>query len=243
MSIQNLKILLTKVKEMEDAGIKIPDNLLQGIASLARQLEPFLKDSHQKAEFDAIERRELIMNIFFSLWRIFYDEYYQGILLEYKKNNQFCHNYGEEHSKRDQTESLRKKDASEKLTIVHKVLLAEWKFTIPPLIEQIRLPDGYLGKPSLTSDARPLSFEEYVQYQKEKKSDDIYLNIENWFSICHKLTIDEQSYKFLGNPESDIALGEEAMKMCGSMTYEEIFRLLNKEYSHSISDNFDIYDD
>lgn len=242
MSIKYLKKLLTKLKEIEDAGIEIPENLLREIASLAGQLEPFLKDSPQKAEFDAIERRELIMNIFFSLWIIFYADYYQGILFEYEKNNQFCHNCGEGYSKREQTESLRKEDASKKLTIVHKVLLAEWKFTIPPLIEQIGLPDGYLGKPSLTSDARPLSFEEYVQYQKEKKSDDIYLNIKNWFSICHELAIDEQSYKFLGNPESDIALGEEAMKMCGSMTYEEIFRLL-KEYSHSISDNFDIYDD
>lgn len=41
-------------------------------------------------------------------------------------------------------------------------------------------------------------------------------------------------YNFLCNPESDTALGEEAMK------HQDIFRLLNKEYN--ISDKFDIDD-
>jgi hypothetical protein len=40
----------------------------------------------------------------------------------------------------------------------------------------------------------------------------------------------------LCNPESDTALGDEVMKMCGSMTYEEIFRLLNKKYC--VSEHF-----
>jgi hypothetical protein len=40
----------------------------------------------------------------------------------------------------------------------------------------------------------------------------------------------------LCNPESDTELGEEAMKMYGSMKYEDIFRLLNKKYW--ISDHF-----
>ena len=59
MSIKYLKKILTKLKEIEDAGIESPENLLREIASLAGQLEPFLKDSPQKAEFDAKERHEL----------------------------------------------------------------------------------------------------------------------------------------------------------------------------------------
>ena len=226
---------------MKQAGIEIPDKLLQGIASLAGQLEHFLKDSPQKAEFDAKERHELIMNILFSLWRIFYDDFYQGILLEYKKTNQFCQNVGDDRSKQSDTESRRKTDASKRLTEIHRLLVAEWKFTIPPLIEQICLPDGYLGKPSLASDARPVSLEKYLQYQQEKKRDEIDWTPENWGCICRELAINKQSKDFLCRPESDIALGEEAMKMCSSMTYKEIFKLLNEEYC--ISDNFDIYPD
>jgi len=53
MSINYLKKLIRKVEEIEDTGVQIPENLLQSIDSFARQLEPFLKDSPQKAEFDA----------------------------------------------------------------------------------------------------------------------------------------------------------------------------------------------
>ena len=49
---------------------------------------------------------------------------------------------------------------------------------------------------------------------------------------------DEKSSNFLFSPESNIALGEEAMEMYGSMTYEDIFRLLNEEYC--ISEHFSI---
>jgi hypothetical protein len=234
--IIKLKTLLTKVEEMEEAGIEIPENLLQAIDSLAGQLEPFLKDSPQKAELDALERRELINNIFFSLWRIFYNDIYQGILEEYKKKNLFCEKVGDDRSKQFDIKSSRKKDASKILTEIHRLLVAEWKFTIPPLIEQICLPDGYLGKPSLASDARPLSLEKYSQYQKEKKRDGIDLGPEYWFFICSELAINEQSYHFICHQESDIALGEEAM------TYEEFFRCFIKEHPVSISDNFDIYD-
>lgn len=233
--IIKLKTLLTKVEEMEEAGIEIPENLLQAIDSLAGQLEPFLKDSPQKAELDALERRELINNILFSLWRIFYNDIYQGILKEYKKKNLFCKKVGDDRSKQFDIESSRKKDASKILTEIHRLLVAEWKFTIPPLIEQICLPDGYLGKPSLASDARPLSLEKYIQYQKEKKRDGIDLGPEYWFCICSELAINEQSYHFMCDQESGIALEEEAR------TYKEFFRFI-KEHPVSISDNFDIYD-
>jgi hypothetical protein len=256
-SISKLKTLLTKVKEMEDAGIKIPDNLLQGIASLAGQLESFLKDSPQKAEFNAIERRELIKNILFSLWRIFYNDIYEGIRLEHEKFRKIIRDalFEKSHS-----ESVRKEDISTRLTQIHTTLVEQWKFPIPPPIEQICLSAGLLNSemlysyfedgqswgenpeygyqafPFMAQDARPLSLEEYVQYQTSKKRDGIDWSPENWCCICHELAIDEQSYDFLCNSESDTALGDEIMKMCGSMTYEEIFRLLNKKYC--ISEHF-----
>ena len=76
---------------------------------------------------------------------------------------------------------------------------------------------GYQEEPSLTQDARPLSFEEYIE--------------------CDEFTKNEKSYNFIYSPQSDITLGEEAMKMYGSMTYEDIFTLLNKEYGE-ISEHF-----
>lgn len=256
MSIQNLKILLTEVKEMEDAGISIPENLLQGIASLAGQLEPFLKDSHQKAELDALERRELIKDILFSIWKIFYDDFYQRILLEHK---QFSRNIGKALFNQSYSERVRKEDISTRLTQIYTMLVAQWKSPIPPRIEQICLsagllnsemlysyfedgqscgenPEyGYQEEPSLVLDARSLSLEEYIQYQKEKTRDGIDWSPENWCCICHELAA-EQAYEFLCNPESDTTLGDEIMKMCGSMTYEEIFRLLNKKYC--VSEHF-----
>jgi len=242
---------------MEDTGIEIPENLLQGIASLARQLEPFLKDSPQKAEFDAIERHDLIMDIFFSFWRIFYDDIYQRILLEHK---QFSQNIGEACFNESHSKKVRKEDISTRLTQIHTMLVAQWKFPIPPRIEQICLsagllnsemlypyfedggrswgenPEyGYQEEPSLAQDARPLSFEEYVEYQTEKLD-----NICDWISKCSEFTTDDKSYNFLCHPQSDTTLGEEAMKMYGSMTYEKIFTLLNKEYGE-ITEHFSIH--
>lgn len=255
--ISKLKKLLTKVEEMEDAGIKIPENLLQAIDSLAGQLEPFLKDSPQKAELDALERRELIKNILFSLWRIFYNDIYQGIRLEHEKFRKII---GDALFEKSHSESVRKEDISTRLTQIHTMLVAQWKSPIPPPIEQIYLsagllnsemlysyitdgqhcgenPEyGYQEEPSLVLDARPLSLEDYVQYQQAKERDGIDWSPENWCCICHELAIDEQSEDFMCNPESDTALGDEIMKMCGSMTYEEIFRLLNKEYC--VSEHF-----
>ena len=68
MTIEHLKKLLTTVEEMRKARIKIPENLLQAIDSLVGQLELFLKDSPQKAEFDAIERRKSIKDIYLSFF-------------------------------------------------------------------------------------------------------------------------------------------------------------------------------
>lgn len=43
MTFERLKKHLEKLKKMIDAGIAIPENLLQAINSLEGQLEPFLK--------------------------------------------------------------------------------------------------------------------------------------------------------------------------------------------------------
>ena len=250
MSIIYLKKLIRKVEEIENSGIQIPENLLQSIDSFARQLEPFLKDSPQKAEFDAIERRETIIDIYLSLWKIFYDDLYQIILLGHMQINPEL-NQPRFYVEKDYSVNVRKQDIDEKLTQIHSMLVAQWESPIPPQIEHICLsaslltPDmlysyitdgkhcgkspiyGYQIKPSLSLDARPLSLEKYVKYQFEK-ADDI--------GDLIKFTCYEQSYDFLCNPESNIELAEEAMKMFGSMKYEEIFRFLNKEYC--ISDHF-----
>lgn len=255
MSIQNLKTLLTKVKEMKDAEIKIPENLLQAIDSLAGQLEHFLKDSPQKAEFDAIERQESIIDIYLSMWKIFYDDLYQQILLEHEKFRKIIGNVLFDKS---DSQSVRKEDISTRLTQIHTMLVEQWKSPIPPPIEQICLPPsllthemlysyitdgqhcgknpeyGYQEEPSLAQDARPLSFEEYVEYQTEKLD-----NICDWISKCSEFTTDDESYNFLCRPESDTKLGEEAIEIYGSMTYEEIFRLFKEKYGE-ITEHFSI---
>jgi len=83
MSIISLKKSLSQVEKSENAGISIPDNLLQAIDSLAEQLEPFLKYSPQKSEFDEVEMTDSIIDIYLSLWKIFYEDLYQRILLEH----------------------------------------------------------------------------------------------------------------------------------------------------------------
>jgi len=251
--ISKLKKFLTRVQEMEDAEIKIPENLLQAIDSLAEQLEPFLEDSPQKAELDALGRHESIKDIYCSLWKIFYDDLYQGILLEHEKFRKII---GDALFEKSHSESVRKEDISTRLTQIHTMLIAQWKSPISPPIEQIYLPPslitsemlysyitdgqhygenpeyGYQEEPSLTQDARPLSFEEYVEYQTGKLDD-----ICDWIRKCDEFTTNEKSYNFIYSPQSDITLGEEAMKMYGSMTYEDIFTLLNKEYGE-ISEHF-----
>jgi hypothetical protein len=241
------KKLIRKVEEIENSGIHIPENLLQSIDSLARQIEPFLKDSPEKEEFDAKERREIIIDIYLSLWKIFYDDLYQKILLEHMQLRQMNRWVFD----KDYSVNVRKEDINVKLTQIHSMLVAQWESPIPSQNEHICLsaslltPDmlysyttdgkhcgkspiyGYQIKPSLSLDARPLSLEKCVKYQFEK-ADDI--------GDLIKFTCYEQSYDFLCNPESNIKLAEEAMKMFGSMKYEEIFRFLNKEYC--ISDHF-----
>jgi hypothetical protein len=95
---------------------------------------------------------------------------------------------------------------------------------------------GYQEEPSLAQDAIPLSFEEYVEYQTRKWDD-----MCDWIRKCNEFTTNEKSYNFISSPKFDMTLGEEAMEMYGSMTYEEIFTPLNKE--HCISNHFCIYDD
>lgn len=251
MTIELLQKLLQKVKEMRDAEITIPENLLQAIDSLAGQLEPFLKDSPQKGEFDAIERHNVIIDIFFSLWKIFYDDFYQQILLEHE---QFREIVGDVSFDKDYSVGVRKEDIRIRLTQIHDMLVEQWKSPIPPPIEKICLPPsllthnmlksfegenpeyGYQEEPSLARDARPLSFEEYVEYQTRKLDD-----ICDWIRKCDEFTTDKKSYNFICSPKFDTTIGEEAMEMYGSMTYEEIFRLLNKKYC--ISEHFHIHDD
>jgi len=251
--ISKLKTLLTNLEKMEDAGIKIPENLLQAIDSLAGQLRPFLEDSPQKAELDALERRESIKDIYRSLWIIFYNNIYQGILLDH---NKFYESTGYSGLNSDNSVRARKEDISTRMTQIHYMLVAQWKFPIPPLIEKICLSAGrlthkmlsyyeeeekeygYQREPSLAQDVRPLTFEEYVDNQHQKKCDGTDLTPkDNWNLICSEFTTDDKSYNFLRNPQSDTTLGEEAMKMYGSMTYEKIFTLLNKEYG-DISEHF-----
>jgi hypothetical protein len=251
MSINYLKKLIRKVEEIEDAGVQIPENLLQSIDSFARQLEPFLKDSPQKAEFDAIQRRKTIIDIYLSLWKIFYDDLYQIIHLEHK---QIRRQMSQSRFDEDYSVNVRKEDINVKLTQIHSMLVAQWESPIPPQIEHICLsaslltPEmlysyitdgqhcgespiyGYKIKPSLLLDARPLSLE-YVRYHFEK-ADDICDVLRKF----NEFTCVEESYNFLCDPESNIELAEEAVKMYGSMKYEEIFRFLNKEYC--ISDHF-----
>ena len=183
MMLERFKKHLEKLKKMIDAGIAIPENLLQAINSLEGQLEPFLKYSPEKADFDALERHELIKEILFSILRIFYDDVYQRILLEHK---QFSRNIGEARFNQSYSESVRKEDISTRLTQIHTMLVAQWKSPIPPPIEQICLPPslithemlysyfedgqswgekpeyGYQEEPSLAQDTRPLSFKEYI---------------------------------------------------------------------------------
>jgi len=129
--ISKLKKFLTRVQEMEDAGIEIPENLLQENDSLAGQLEPFLEDSPQKAELDALERHESIKDIYCSLWKILYDDIYQGIRLEHEKFRKIIGNALFEKS---HFESVQKEDISTRLTKIHTMLVAQWKSPIPPPI-------------------------------------------------------------------------------------------------------------
>ena len=156
---------------------------------------------------------------------------------------------------KDYSVNVRKEDINVKMTQIHSMLVAQWESPIPPQIEHICLsaslltPEmlysyitdgqhcgespiyGYEIEPSLSLDARPLSFEKYVKYQFEK-ADDICDVLRKF----NEFTCVEESYNFLCDPESNIELAEEAMKMYGSMKYEEIFRFLNKEYC--ISNHF-----
>ena len=256
MTIERLKNLLTNLEKMEDAGIAISDNLLQAIDSLAGQLNHFLKDSPQKAEFDAIERQESIIDIYLSMWKIFYDDIYQKILLNHEEFRKII---GNALFDKSDSQSVRKEDISTRLTQIHNMLVEQWKSPIPPPIEQICLPPsllthemlysyttdgqhcgknpeyGYQEEPSLAQDARPLSFEEYVEYQTEKLD-----NICDWISKCSEFTTDDKSYNFLCHPQSDTTLGEEAMEIYGSMTYEEIFRLFKEKYGE-ITEHFSIH--
>ena len=251
MTIELLQKHLTKLKEIEDAGIEIPENLLQAIDSLAGQLEPFLKESSQKGEFDAMEKKELIIDIFFLLWEIFYDDLYQQILLEHE---QFREIVGDVYFDFDNNYSVdvRKEDIRIRMTQIHDMLVGQWKSPVPPPIEKICLPPGllthgmlksfggenpkygYQEEPSLAQDARPLSFEEYVEYQIENVD-----HISDWFDKCLKFRPDDKVSDFLCNPESDIALRDEAMKKYGSMPYNDIIRLLTNKYCY-ISEHFSI---
>jgi hypothetical protein len=249
MTIELLQKCLTKVKEMKDAGIEIPENLLQAIDSLAGQLEPFLKDSSQKGEFDAMEKEELIIKIFFLIWEIFYDDFYQQILLEHEKLREIV---GDVSFDKDYSVGVRKEDIRIRMIQIHYMLVRELKSPIPPPIENICLPPsllthnmlksfegenpkyGYQEEPSLAQDRIPNSFEEYVEYQIENVD-----HISDWFDKCLKFRPDDKVYDFLCNPLSDIALRDEAMKKYGSMPYNDIIRLLTNKYCY-ISEHFSI---
>ena len=254
MTLERLKKHLEKLKKMIDAGIAIPENLLQAINSLEGQLEPFLKESQEKREFDAIEILESIEYIFLSLWKIFYNDLYQQILLEHSK---FRIIIGDRPFDNSDSVCVRKEDIRVRLTQIHNMLVEQWKSPIPPLIEQICLQEsllthemlysfitdgyhcgetpeyGYKEGSCLARDARPISFEKYSEYQ-------IDIGDCDWYAKCHEFKCDKKSYDFLCNPESDTELGEKAMKMYGSMKYEDIFRLLNNKYW--ISDHFSVDD-
>ena len=248
MTIERLKNLLTNLEKMENAGIAIPDNLLQAIDSLVGQLDLFMEDSLEKAEFDAMERHDIIIDIFLSLWKIFYDHLYQQISLEHRNFIYIVGNYSF-----NSNENVRKKDIVIRLRQIHDMLVTNWHFPIPPLIEHLILsegllthemftyekePDfGYQQPPSLAKDAIPLSFEEYVEYQIHKKHDGIDWNYVNWSGNCNEFTVYHKSNDFLRNPESNTALGNEAIEMCGKMTYEQIIQIF-KENHNFVSEHF-----
>ena len=244
MTLERLKTLLTNLEKMKDAEIAIPDNLLQAIDSLVGQLDLFMKDSPEKAEFDAMERHDIIIDIFLSLWKIFYYHLYQQISFEHRNFGNYSF---------DRNENVRKKDIVIRLRQIHDMLVTNWHFPIPPLIENLILsegllthemftngeePDfGYQEPPSLAKDAIPLSFEEYVEYQIQKRHYGIDWDYINWFGNCNEFTVYHKSNDFLCNPESNIALGNQAIEMCGKMTYKQIIQIF-KENDNSVPEHF-----
>jgi hypothetical protein len=123
MTIERLKNLLTNLEKMENAGIAISDNLLQAIDSLVGQLDLFMEDSLEKAEFDAMERHDIIIDIFLSLWKIFYDHLYQQISLEHRN---FIYIVGNYHF--NSNENVRKKDIMIRLRQIHDMLVTNFSF-------------------------------------------------------------------------------------------------------------------
>lgn len=150
MTLERLKNLLTNLEKMENAGIAIPDNLLQAIDSLVGQLDLFMEDSLEKAEFDAMERHDIIIDIFLSLWKIFYDHLYQQISLEHRNFIYIVGNYSF-----NSNENVRKKDIVIRLRQIHDMLVTNWHFPIPPLIEHLILSEGLLTHEMFTYEKEP----------------------------------------------------------------------------------------
>lgn len=211
---------------------------------------------------DVEEKNEPITNIFLLLWIILYEELHQKLLKEHMDaiqiHLQFCKI--DKKFSLENFSKIQEQDISVRLNQFHKLLVEQWNFSIPPQINQLysssgllyteisslysdfkdgkELVYGFKGEIMLESDVKPFSLGNYIENKIIKLELDIF--IEMCIDICSKIKIDETvSYDFLFDRTSpeNVEIEKEAMKIYGSMTYQEIFTLLN-EKSGGILENY-----
>jgi hypothetical protein len=240
--------LIRGLKELEKSsglGVHIPEDLRQGIDLLSQQVADFLQSSQE--EIDLKERNNSLEQMLILLWMTFFD----NLIKKFVSDHSEFPIYRTIMADKEHSKCVMADDIREKIHAIHKMLIESWPHMVPPRIDDINIPAGYLCNtmlyaswdggippkvgfvepPSLKPDAQPKSIEEYLKSQYVYENDYIKDQKVLSFAKFAKFAKDPDS-EWCNPSDYDPTFLSDVEKNYGSKTYLDVYR----EYGGLLSD-------
>jgi hypothetical protein len=243
MSIDTLGDLHRELDKYSRIGISIPDDLRQEIDKFNKKVKEFLQASRE--ESDSRERDKSMKQMLLLLWMTFFDNLIKEKIVSLHSEFPIYRTCmaDKEHAKCVMAEDIR-----EKIHAIHKMLIESWPHMVPPQIDYINIPAGYLRNkmlyaswddgippkvgfvepPSLKPDAQPNSTEEYLKSQYVY--DNGYIKDQKVLSFANFAK--DPDTEWCNPSDYDPTFLSDVEKNYGSNTYLDVYR----EYRGLLSD-------
>ena len=241
--IFDLTGLAKRIEKIHLLGIKIPDHFLTKIEEFNRDGKAFLQESQKQTEY--IERNKSIDLMASLLWQTFFNNLIKELV---QVHSEFPIYYtcmaNKEHAKCVMADDIR-----EKIRLVHEMLKSSCNCVVPPRLQDINIPAGYLRNemlyasyddgieprvgfvesPSLKPVTMPCSILDYLK--SEYLDDNDYVNDQT--VLCFARFARDWECEYVYDPsEDDPTFLSEVMEKHGSKTYIDVCR----EFPNVLSD-------
>lgn len=241
--IFDLSGLAKRIEKIHLLGIKIPDHFLTKIEEFNRDGKAFLQESQKQTEY--IERNKSIDLMASLLWQTFFN----NLIKEHVQVHSEFPIYYTCMANKEHAKCVMGDDIREKIRLVHEMLKSSWHCVVPPRLQDINIPAGYLRNemlyasyddgieprvgfvesPSLKPGTMPCSILDYLK--SEYLDDNDYINDQT--VLCFARFARDLECEYVYDPsKDDPTFLSEVMEKHGSKTYIDVCR----EFPNVLSD-------